>query len=165
MANAVLLTNHRGVEDFKSLDFSSFLAQFYTFFRVLDMIVAGIAGISLIAGGIGVMNIMLVSVTERVREIGIRKALGASRTDILWQFLIEACTLSLTGGIIGIIAALAVTTIANIAIQHLQETWVGTYSVLGVGLSFSVTTGIGLCFGAVPAWRAARLDVVECLRR
>jgi putative ABC transport system permease protein len=165
MANAVLLNNHRGVEDFKSLDFSSFLQQFYTFFQVLDLIVAGIAGISLVAGGIGVMNIMLVSVTERVREIGIRKALGASRTDILWQFLIEACTLSLTGGLVGIVAALLVTAAANAAIHHFQASWVGTYSMLGLGLSFGVTSGIGLCFGAVPAWRAARLDVVECLRR
>jgi putative ABC transport system permease protein len=165
MANAALLANHRGVEDFQSLDFSTFLLQFYTFFRVLNLIVALIAGISLIAGGIGVMNIMLVSVTERVREIGVRKALGASRRDILGQFLIEACTLSLTGGLVGIGLALLTTTGANIAIHQFQPSWVGTWSVLGVGLSLGVTSSIGLLFGAVPAWRAARLDVVECLRR
>ncbi len=165
LANAALLNNHHGVEDFQSIDFSGFIEQFYTFFRVLDAIVALIAGISLLAGGIGVMNIMLVSVTERVREIGIRKALGASRTDILWQFLIEACTLSLSGGLVGISAGLLVTAAANAGIHHFQETWVGSYSVLGISLSLGVTTGIGLVFGAVPAWRAARLDVVECLRR
>lgn len=165
MGNATLLNNHNGVEDFQSIDFSSFLNQFYTFFRVLDMIVALIASISLFAGGIGVMNIMLVSVTERVREIGIRKALGASRTDILWQFLIEACTLSLAGGVIGVILGLAATFLTNLAIQQAQSTWQATYSTVGVALSLGVTSGIGLLFGAVPAWRAARLDVVECLRR
>jgi len=165
MANAALLNNHRGVEDFQSLDFSGFLKQFYTFFTILDMIVALIASISLFAGGIGVMNIMLVSVTERVREIGIRKALGASRTDILWQFLIEASTLSLTGGIAGVVLGLLVTFGANTLIQSSLPSWKSMYSLVGVGLSLGVTSGIGLLFGAVPAWRAARLDVVECLRR
>ena len=165
MGNATLHNNHNGVEDFQSIDFSSFLDLFYTFFLVLDMIVALIASISLFAGGIGVMNIMLVSVTERVREIGIRKALGASQTDILWQFLIEACTLSLAGGVIGVILGLAVTFLTNLAIQQVQSTWQATYSTVGVALSLGVTSGIGLLFGAVPAWRAARLDVVECLRR
>ena len=165
MGNAVLLNNHHGVEDFQSIDFSGFLKQFYTFFQVLNMIVAVIAGISLIAGGIGVMNIMLVSVSERVREIGIRRALGATRRDILSQFLIEACTLSLTGGIVGIVTGLGVTAGANLLIRSFQESWIGTWSVLGVGLSLGVTSSIGLAFGAVPAWRAARLDIVECLRR
>ncbi len=165
MGNAALLANHRGVEDFRSLDFSGFLEQFYTFFRVLDAIVALIAGISLIAGGIGVMNIMLVSVTERVREIGIRKALGASQRDILGQFLIEACVLSLVGGLIGVGLGLLTTTGAHWLIQSFQASWIGEYSLLGVALSIGVTTLIGLVFGAIPAWRAARLDVVVCLRR
>ena len=133
--------------------------------RVLDLIVAGIASISLFAGGIGVMNIMLVSVTERVREIGVRKALGATRRDILAQFLVEAITLSLTGGLIGVAGGLATTYAAHAVIKNFQESWIGTWSVLGVGLSVGVTCGIGLLFGAVPAWRASRLDVVECLRR
>jgi putative ABC transport system permease protein len=165
MANAALLANHRGVEDFQSLDFSGFLQKFYTFFLVLDLIVALIAGVSLFAGGIGVMNIMLVSITERVREIGIRKAVGASRLAILSQFLIEACVLSLTGGLLGVSSALLVTFGANTLIRHFQETWLGTYSLMGVALSFGSTAGIGLIFGAVPAWRASRLDIVECLRR
>lgn len=165
MANAALLANHHGIEDFQSLDFSGFLKQFYTFFSVLDLIVGLIAGISLLAGGIGVMNIMLVSVTERVREIGIRRALGATQRAILTQFLIEACTLSLTGGLIGAVAGLVITTGANALILHFQDSWVGTYSLPGIVLSLGVTAGIGLFFGAVPAWRASRLDPVECLRR
>lgn len=165
MANAVLLSNHNGVEDFQSLDFSGFLEQFYTFFQVLDLIVALIASVSLFAGGIGVMNIMLVSVTERVREIGIRKALGASQADILWQFLIEACTLTVSGGLVGAGLGLVTTMGANLLITHFLETWVSTYSAIGVAASLVVTCVIGLLFGALPAWRASRLDVVECLRR
>jgi putative ABC transport system permease protein len=165
MANAALLNNHRGVEDFKSIDFSSFLKQFYTFFLILNLIVALIAGISLFAGGIGVMNIMLVSITERVREIGVRRAVGASRFAILSQFLIEASTLTLAGGLLGVGIALGVTLGANALILNFVESWVGTISLLGVALSLGSTAGIGLVFGALPAWRAARLDIVECLRR
>jgi putative ABC transport system permease protein len=165
LANAALLNNHRGVEDFQSLDFSTFVEQFYTFFRVLDLIVAAIASVSLFAGGIGVMNIMLVSVTERVREIGIRRSLGATRQQILSQFLIEASTLSVLGGAIGVFGAFVVVTGAHLLITQFLETWIGSYSLLGIGLALGVTASIGLVFGALPAWRASRLDVVECLRR
>jgi len=165
LANAALLANHRRVEDFESLDFGGFIEQFYTFFRVLDLIVAVIAGISLFAGGIGVMNIMLVSVTERVREIGIRRSLGATRPKILLQFLIEATTLSVTGGLLGVGLALVVVTGAHLLVQQLLDTWVATYSAVGIAASLGTTGLIGLVFGAVPAWRAARLDIVECLRR
>jgi putative ABC transport system permease protein len=165
LANAALLTNHRGVEDFQSLDFSTFVEQFYTFFRVLDLIVAAIASVSLFAGGIGVMNIMLVSVTERVREIGIRRSLGATRRQILSQFLIEASTLSVLGGGIGVLGAFLVVAAAHLLISQFLETWVGSYSLLGIGMAIGVTATIGLVFGALPAWRASRLDVVECLRR
>jgi len=165
LANQALLVNHRGVEDFQSLNFGSMLAEFYEFFRILDGIVAIIAGISLFAGGIGVMNIMLVSVTERTREIGIRKAVGASTRHILSQFLVEACTLSLTGGLVGVTAGLGVTALAHAVIGQLQDRWVASFSMTGVALALGTTAGIGLIFGAVPAWRAARLDIVEALRR
>jgi len=164
MANAVLLANHRGVEDFQSMDFSEVLSQFYEFFTILDLIVFFIASVSLFAGGIGVMNIMLVSVSERVREIGIRKAVGASVPNIMSQFLIEATTLSLTGGLIGVGLGLGVTFIAHKVIVRSVETWVGTYSFWGVGLSLATTAVIGLVFGAVPAYRAAKLEIVDCLR-
>ncbi len=164
LANKALLVNHRGVEDFESLDFSGFLEKFYSFFKILDAIVALIAGISLFAGGIGVMNIMLVSVTERVREIGIRRAVGASQSDILSQFLLEACTLSFTGGLVGVALGLGVVAIVHPIVHHFLDSWVGTFSGVGVALALGVTGGIGLLFGVVPAWRAARFDIVECLR-
>jgi putative ABC transport system permease protein len=111
------------------------------------------------------MNIMLVSVTERVREIGIRRSLGATRPNILAQFLIEASTLSMVGGLLGVGGALLVVTVVNLGIAAALPSWIGKYSLLGIGLSIGTTAGIGLVFGAVPAWRAARLDIVECLRR
>ncbi len=165
MGNSALLSNHRGITDFQSLNFKGFLEQFYKFFVILDMVVALIAGISLFAGGIGVMNILLVSVTERTREIGIRKALGATHFAILSQFLVEAITLSTVGGAIGVGLGLVTTFAAHAAISHFQEAWVPTYSMGGVIASFVSTTVIGCVFGAVPAYRAARLDIVEALRR
>ncbi len=111
------------------------------------------------------MNIMLVSVTERTREIGIRKAVGASTRAIMSQFLVEASTLSLAGGLVGVVSGLAVTALSHALIRQFQESWLGTYSVAGVALSLFTTSVIGLVFGAVPAWRAARLDIIEALRR
>jgi putative ABC transport system permease protein len=165
IGNAKLLVTHRSVEDFSSMDFGEFLEQFYTFFLALDVVVALIAGVSLFAGGIGVMNIMLVSVTERVREIGIRKALGASRGVVMSQFLLEAMALSLTGGVLGVGAGLLVVTGAHALIAHFQESWVPVWSMGGVAAALGSTAAIGVFFGAVPAWRASRLDIVECLRR
>lgn len=163
--NALLLAHHNGVQDFKVINFGEMMNSFLQFFQAVNLIVAVIASISLLAGGIGVMNIMLVSVTERVREIGIRKALGASIYNILAQFLGEATVLSTLGGLLGVVLGLIVVSIAHIGISKWSEFWVGTYSLFGLATSLGVTTAIGLFFGAVPAWQAARLDIVECLRR
>jgi putative ABC transport system permease protein len=165
LGTASLLARHNGVADFQSVNFGEMLSSFYQFFQAVNLIVAVIAAISLFAGGIGVMNIMLVSVTERVREIGIRKALGASIPSILFQFLGEATVLSTLGGVIGIVSGLGIVALAHIGIGQWSEFWVAHYSVVGVALAMGVTTGIGLFFGAVPAYQAARLDIVECLRR
>ncbi len=125
----------------------------------LTTLLAAIAGISLLVGGIGVMNIMLVSVVERKREIGIRKALGAKERDIWGQFLTEASFLSLTGGLIGVLAGYG----ASKLVAHMASlTTVVSGSI--VLLAISVSIGIGLFFGFYPAWQASRLDPIEALR-
>jgi putative ABC transport system permease protein len=127
----------------------------------LAALLAGIAGLSLLVGGIGIMNIMLVSVTERTREIGIRKAVGAKRKDILFQFLTEAMTLSGLGGLIGVSigygAAAIVAAIAKDSLPAAVPLWA---SLLGFGFS----CGVGLLSGVYPAFRAARLDPIQALR-
>jgi putative ABC transport system permease protein len=116
-----------------------------------------ISSVGLMVGGIGVMNIMLVSVTERTREIGVRKAIGARRADILWQFLIEAMTLTGMGGLIGLLMGWATTLLINIFVPSYVPLW----APIG---GFVASVGIGLIFGLWPAWKAARLDPIESLR-
>jgi ABC-type antimicrobial peptide transport system permease subunit len=116
-----------------------------------------ISSVGLMVGGIGVMNIMLVSVTERTREIGVRKAIGARRADILWQFLIEAMTLTGMGGLIGLLVGWATTLLIRIFVPSYVPLW----APIG---GFVASVGIGLIFGLWPAWKAARLDPIESLR-
>jgi len=123
------------------------------------LVMVVISSIGLLVGGIGVMNIMMVSVTERTREIGVRKALGARQRDILWQFLVEAMTLTGAGGVIGVLAGLGAGKLVNI-LTHLSF----AVPLWGILLAFGSATGIGLFFGIYPAVRAARLDPVDSLR-
>jgi putative ABC transport system permease protein len=123
---------------------------------------AAIAGISLVVGGIGIMNIMLVSVTERIREIGIRKAMGATRSDVLRQFLVEALMVTMAGGAIGVILGVTLSTLAD-GRTILQQSVRADVSPVAVILAFGVSAAIGLFFGIYPAYNASRLNPIEAL--
>ena len=135
----------------------SILNNFRSITAGLAIAMVVISSVGLMVGGIGVMNIMLVSVTERTREIGVRKAIGAKRSDILWQFLIEAATLTGIGGLVG----LSLGWLLTLLLRFLLPSYVPIWAPIG-GLVASV--GIGLIFGIWPAWKAARLDPIESLR-
>jgi putative ABC transport system permease protein len=163
----ILRQRHRtpvGEDDFTVFTQQDFLQTFETITGVLTIFLGGIAGISLLVGGIGIMNIMLVSVTERTREIGLRKALGARKRDILLQFLTESSLLSLVGGIIGILFGWLIAFIVGKVATATGNNFtpiVGTDAIL---LSTSFSAVIGLFFGIYPASRAANLEPVEALR-
>jgi putative ABC transport system permease protein len=127
--------------------------------QVFTSLLASIAAVSLLVGGIGIMNIMLVSVTERTREIGVRKALGATRMNILMQFLIEALTLCLLGGGLGILVGIGTAVLLSRVMQ-----WNTLISPTAVGIAFAFSAAVGLFFGIWPARRAARLDPIVALR-
>ena len=127
--------------------------------QVFSLLLAGIAAVSLLVGGIGIMNIMLVSVTERTREIGIRKALGASRKTILLQFLIEAVVLCILGGIVGVVLGGGGATVLSRSFN-----WNVDVSAVSVALAFAFSAGVGIVFGVWPARRAAALDPIQALR-
>jgi putative ABC transport system permease protein len=127
--------------------------------QVFTSLLASIAAVSLLVGGIGIMNIMLVSVTERTREIGVRKALGATRVNILMQFLIEALTLCLLGGVLGILLGIATAIVLSKVMQ-----WNTLISPMAVAIAFLFSAAVGLFFGLWPARRASRLDPIIALR-
>jgi putative ABC transport system permease protein len=131
---------------------------------VLTYLLGGIATISLLVGGIGVMNIMLVSVKERTREIGLKKAIGATNQEVQHQFLFESIILSVGGGLIGIILGMSLSLTANFGISHFFDWWKGSIPLWVIVLSFGVTVAIGLIFGFYPAYKASQLDPIEALR-
>jgi putative ABC transport system permease protein len=145
--------------EFATMDMQALADELGMLTGIITLIISGIAGISLVVGGIGVTNIMLVSVTERTREIGIRKALGATRQKILLQFLIESIVLTSIGGIIGIILGAGAANLISLIAQ-----WPPLISlpVVGGGVLFSMA--LGVIFGLIPANNAAKLDPIEALR-
>jgi putative ABC transport system permease protein len=131
----------------------------------LTIFLSSIAAISLIVGGIGIMNIILVSVAERMREIGLRRAVGATRKDILFQFLFESIVLTVLGGIIGIVLGLSLSFLSGIIIsKFLKVDWISTIPFLAIVLGFFVSGFIGLVFGIYPARRASNLSPIEALK-
>ncbi|WP_237258970.1 ABC transporter permease [Thermus brockianus] len=158
------LAQRHGLWDPQSYDFSvtnqqDALESVNQTTRAMTLFLGGVAGISLLVGGIGIMNIMLVSVTERTREIGVRKALGARPQDILGQFLAESVVLSVGGGLLGVAVGLLM---ARFVGQAISVTPVFSPTSIVVAFFFAVV--VGVFFGLYPAWRAARLDPVEALR-
>jgi putative ABC transport system permease protein len=160
---ALLRQRHRlstgEADDFNILNQKEIADTVGNISQIITIFLGSIAGMSLLVGGIGIMNIMLVSVTERTREIGIRMAVGAQGSDILLQFLIEAITLSLLGGVIGVVA--------GVAISRVSHMFVGFNAVVSPGsviLAFTVSFAIGVFFGFYPARKAASLDPIEALR-
>jgi putative ABC transport system permease protein len=160
---ALLRERHRILngqdDDFTIRNLTEVFAAQESSAQVMSILLGAIASVSLIVGGIGIMNIMLVSVTERTREIGLRQAVGAKTRDILSQFLVEAVTLSLLGGIIGIVTGLA----ASALISHFAQ-WSTTVSPLSILMAFVFSALVGVFFGYYPARKAAFLDPIEALR-
>ena len=155
----VLDRRHRGVEDYEVMVPEELLAQAQRTQRLFNVIIGSIAGISLVVGGIGIMNIMLANVSERTREIGIRRAIGATKRDILVQFLVETVLICLVGGAIGIVLGFGLAQVIS-----LYASWTTAFSYLSVLVAFGTFALVGLLFGLFPARRAAQLNPVQALR-
>lgn len=158
--NSVMLANHKNQEDFTVIQQEDFLQATDKIFSLLTTFVASVAAISLFVGGVGIMNIMLVSVSERTREIGIRKAVGATNRQIITQFLVEAVVISIMGGIIGIILSFVTAYFIRI-----YSPIVPALSLSLVALAFGVSVAVGVIFGITPAIKAATKDPIKSLRR
>jgi putative ABC transport system permease protein len=156
----ILIRRHAHKEDFTIVTQGAMLSTMDTILSVLTAVLGGIAGISLLVGGIGIMNIMLVSVRERTREIGIRKALGARNSDIMAQFMIEAIALSGAGGIIGIIVGVGLALLIPLFVDVLP-TSVSAWSII---MAFSFSAAVGVFFGVYPARKASLQDPIQALR-
>lgn len=149
-----------GEDDFNVQNLTSIQEAAQSSSATFTILLAAVAGVSLLVGGVGIMNIMLVSVTERTREIGLRMAIGARRGDVLTQFALESVTLSLLGGLIGLAIGLA----GALAMSQFGD-WPAAIPAWAAPLAIGFSTFVGVVFGAYPAWRAAQLDPIEALRR
>ena len=155
----LLIRTHHAAKDYEIVIPAELLAQSQRTQRLFNIIMGSIAAISLLVGGIGIMNIMLASVTERTREIGIRRAVGATRRDVLSQFLNETVMVSVAGGLMGIVLGVIMAKAIN-----LFAGWETVISIAGVLVAFGISAGVGIVFGLYPARKAAELDPIDALR-
>jgi putative ABC transport system permease protein len=160
MVRGLLEKSHASKTDYQVLVPLELMAQAAHEKRIWNMVLGAIAGISLLVGGIGIMNIMLATVTERTREIGIRRAIGARKRDIIRQFLLETTVLSAIGGILGIVLGVAI----PIAVTVFAGMKTAT-SLSSIGLAFGISVAIGIVFGVYPAYKAASMNPIEALRK
>jgi putative ABC transport system permease protein len=156
----ILTSRHRAGASYKAENLAGILAAAKSISQVLSLVLVLVSAIALVISGIGIMNIMLVTVTERTREIGIRMAVGASRREIMLQFLVEAVMISVVGGVIGIMAGVAV----PVSIGYFVQTIHIPVSNWSIGIAFTVSSLVGLVFGILPASRASKLNPTEALR-
>ena len=156
-----ILDRRRGADTYQVQSIEGALTLFNTITTILQVVLGGIGAVSLLVGGIGILNIMLVSVTERTREIGLRKALGAKKNTILQQFLIEAVVLTVIGGVIGVLLSVVSLYLIVAAVPFLDRVIINP---LVIALAFGVSVATGIVFGLLPANRAASLSPVEALR-
>jgi len=154
----ILAASHRGADDYSLVVPAELLAEQQRTKRIFDIVMVALASISLLVGGIGIMNIMLASVLERTPEIGLRRAIGAKQTDIIRQFVVETTLIAVGGGTIGLLL--------GVAMSRIIASFAGWSTIVTGGsllLAFSVSVLIGLVFGVYPAMKAARLDPVQAL--
>jgi putative ABC transport system permease protein len=159
MVRGILNTSHRNAGDFSLIVPAELLAEQKKTQRIFEMVMVAIASISLLVGGIGIMNIMLASILERTHEIGVRRAVGARKRDVLRQFLVEAILISFVGGLLGIACGFGLSRLVAV-----MAGWSTIVTINSILLAFVVSVSVGLIFGIYPAAKAARLDPVEALR-
>ena len=164
VVEATLLRRHLGVKNFKMERDESHEQNEQMILAIIKILLLGTGVLSLFVGGINIMNIMLVTVSERTREIGLRTAMGATPRSIMAQFVFESALISMVGGVFGVIVAVCLSWLASLVLQRLVGSWTLYVEVWSVVLGLGLATLTGICFGLFPAWRAAQLDPVDALR-
>lgn len=164
IANAILLHRHRGVDDFEFFDLMELLSTFEKVFLFLKIVLAVIGGVGLLVAGVGIMNVLLASVRQRVGELGIRRALGATQVDIKRQLLVESTLIAVGGGLVGTVVGIGMTALAGVAFSQSLPGWVTDLSPMAAACALVASASAGLLFGTVPARKAARLSIIGCLR-